>query len=117
MLHIDHPRIDWRQLNPVTVALLNGKPGRCGVSASDMFLEMPQWYDLTIVPPSISPSSPIGTYQHALEAVRSGLVQQRRWRVNKMGKCVSDTKVKIGGYVLVHHSRFPGNPHTKVEST
>ena len=116
MLHLDHPRIDWRQLNPLTVALLNGKPGRCGVSPSEMFLNMPQWYDLAIVPPAASSSSQIGTYQHAMEAVRSGLVQQRRWRISKMGKGVSDTKAMIGGYVLVHHSRFPGNPHTKVDS-
>ena len=33
-----------------------------------------------------------------------------------MGKCFFDTKVKIGGYVLVHHWWVPGNPHTKVES-
>ena len=83
--------------------MLNGKPGRCGLSPSEMFLEMPQWYDLAIFPPAISPSLQIGTYQHALEAVRSGLVQQRRWRVNKMGKGASDTEVKIGGFVLVHN--------------
>ena len=117
LLHLDHPKIDWRDLNPLVVSLLNGKPGRGGVAPAELFLNMPQWYDLAIVPSGqISPSSQIGFYQDAVEKVRANLIHQRQMRIDKTGKGISDTKVTIGGYILVHHSRFPAHPHTKVDS-
>jgi len=110
---------DWPKLVPFCTWLMNSQiSGSTGYSPSELFLRRPSWKFDLIQEPGTNPSvESILMDQLKLQEIASQkLAKRRTTSFSQRNKGRTSSAYNVGGFVLVHKSRWPQRKIPKLES-